>query len=143
MTIPAWLMYAFASAICASLVSVLGKKGVEHLDSNLATTVRSAIMTAFLVGFVTLRGAWTGVGSIGSNALMWIALSGVAGATSWLFQFKALQIAEATKVAPIDKLSMPIGIVLAVLILGERPSATNWVGVGLIVVGAYLAAMKG
>jgi len=143
MNIPLWMIYAFASAVCASLVAVLGKKGVEHLDPHLATTVRSGIMTLFLVGFVSLRGAWTGVGGIGKNALMWIAISGIAGACSWLFQFKALQIGEASKVAPIDKLSMPIGIILAVLILGERPSAINWAGVGLIVVGAYLAAIKG
>jgi transporter family protein len=142
MNIPAWLTYAFLSAIFASLVAVLGKKGVEHLDSNLATAVRSAIMTGFLLAFVTARGLWGGVGSIGRTALMWIAISGIAGALSWLCQFRALQVGEATKVAPIDKLSMPFGIILAVLILGERPSLLNWAGVGLIVVGAYLAAMK-
>jgi transporter family protein len=142
MNIPLWLVYAFASALCASLVSVLGKKGVEHLDSNMATAIRSTIMTVFLVGFVTLRGAWSGIGSVGSNAMMWISLSGIAGATSWLFQFKALQLGEAIKVAPIDKLSMPIGIVMAVLILGEKPSYTNWAGISLIVIGAYLAAIK-
>lgn len=142
MNIPSWMVYAFLSAICASLVAVLGKKGVEHLDSNLATAVRSGIMTMFLMAFVSARGLWGGVGSIGKTALMWIAISGVAGALSWLFQFRALQLGEASKVAPIDKLSMPLGIVLAVLILGERPSALNWGGIGLIVVGAYLAAMK-
>jgi len=142
MNLPAWLIYAFLSAIFASLVAVLGKKGVEHLDSNLATAVRSGIMTMFLVAFVSARGLWSGAGSIGKTALMWIAISGVAGAVSWLFQFRALQLAEATKVAPIDKLSMPIGIVLAVLILGERPSMVNWGGIALIVIGAYLATIK-
>ncbi|MFT3788311.1 MAG: EamA family transporter [Tepidisphaeraceae bacterium] len=137
-----WLIYALLAAVCASAVAILGKKGMEGVDSNTATAVRSAIMTVFLVGFVSLRFGWTKLDSIKGNAWTLIALSGVMGALSWLFQFKALALADASKVAPIDKLSMPLGILLAVLFLRERPSAINWVGIVLITGGAYLAALK-
>lgn len=138
-----WLVYAALSALCASAVGVFGKLGVTKVDSTVATAVRSVVMTLFLVGVVSAMGLWSRVREIGS-AKPWamIVLSGVAGAASWLFYFKALASpgGELSKVAPIDKMSMPLGIVLAVMILGERPTGTNWAGIGLIVVGAYLAA---
>ncbi|MBA3273341.1 MAG: EamA family transporter [Chthoniobacterales bacterium] len=139
---PPWLLYAFLSALAASLVGVLGRIGVKDVNDNLATVVRSAIMTLMLLCFCTFAGAWKHVGELRGKALLAIALSGAAGATSWIFYFKALKLAEVSKVSPIDKLSMPLGILLAVILLSERPSAVNWLGIVMIAGGAYLATVK-
>ena len=136
-----WLIYALLSAAAASFVAIFGKIGMKDIDSTLATAVRSIIMTAFLVGLAIATGLTAHVRTLHARALTMIALSGLAGATSWLFYFKAIQVGQVTRVAPIDKLSMPLGIVLAVLILGERPNFINWVGIFLISAGAYLATM--
>ncbi len=139
-----WMVYAGLSAVCAALVAILGKAGLKNVDPTLATVVRSMVMTVFLVIAGTALGAWSklpGLREAGGKGLALIALAGVAGAVSWLFYFRALQLADASKVAPIDKLSVPIAIVLAVILLGERPSLVNWMGIGLVVAGAYLAAL--
>jgi transporter family protein len=140
---PAWLLYAFLSALAASLVGIFGRLGVTKIDDNLATTVRSVIMSLMLLVFATAIGAWDKLGELraGPRPLIAIILSGAAGATSWIFYFKALKLAEVSRVAPIDKLSMPLGIFLAVLVLKERPSAINWLGILLIAGGAYLATL--
>lgn len=136
-----WLVYALLSAVAASFVAVFGKIGMKGIDSTLATAIRSIVMTLFLVALALLTGLGQHVRTVHSKAMTMIVLSGIAGATSWLFYFKALQVGQVSKVAPIDKLSMPLGILLAVLILGERPGGINWVGVLMIAAGAYLAGL--
>jgi transporter family protein len=140
---PAWLIYAILSALAASLVGIFGRLGVTKIDDNVATTVRSIVMSLMLLAFATAIGAWDKLGQLRASprAMLAIALSGAAGATSWIFYFKALRLAEVSKVAPIDKLSMPLGILLAVIFLKERPSATNWFGIAMIAAGAYLATL--
>lgn len=137
-----WLIYAILSALCASFVGIFGKIGMKGIDSDLATAIRSVAMTILLLIFCSAIGVWSKLSTLHGRALTMIALSGAAGAISWIFYFKAIQIGDVSKVAPIDKLSMPLAIVLAVLILHEHPSLTNWCGIALIVGGAYLAAMK-
>ena len=141
---PAWLLYAFLSALAASLVGVFGKLGVKEIDDNLATTIRSVVMTLMLLVFATTIGAWNKLGQlrVSSWPMIAIVLSGAAGATSWIFYFKALKLAEVSQVAPIDKLSMPLGILLAVIFLQERPTTVNWLGIVLIAGGAYLATLS-
>ena len=136
-----WLMSALLSAAAAALVGIFAKVGMKQVDPTLATAVRSVIMTLFLAGFCTLSGNWSKISSLHPRAVAMIALSGLAGAVSWLFYFKAIQLGTVAQVAPIDKMSMPLTVILAVLLLGERPSGINWVGIALIVGGAYLAAM--
>jgi len=138
----AWLAYALLAAISASLINVFAKVGMEGINSNLATAIRSIVMTIFLVGVCIWLGVWDKLPTVHTKALTMIVLSGVAGALSWLFVFRAIQLSEVSRVAPIDKLSMPLGIVLAVLILGERPTLLNWVGIAAIAVGAYLATWR-
>jgi transporter family protein len=138
-----WLVYALLSAAAAALVPIFGKLGMKEADDTLATTVRSGVMTLVLLVIATVLGSWSKVSTLSGKAMGMIVLSGLAGATSWLFYFKAVRVGEVTRVAPIDKLSMPLAIILAALLLGERPSAVNWTGVALIVAGAYLAAMPG
>lgn len=141
MRLQPWLLYAFLSALAASLVGIFGKVGMKQVDSSLATAVRSVVMTVFLIAVCSVMGLWSKLGTIGGRAVGMIVLSGVAGAVSWLFYFKAIQLGTVSQIAPIDKLSMPLAVVLAVLLLGERPTAMNWLGVALIAIGAYFAAL--
>jgi len=141
MRIEKWLLYALLSAASAAFVGIFGKIGMADVDSNLATAVRSVVMTVFLVGVCVATGAWAKAGGIHARPLTMIVLSGVAGAVSWLFYFRAIQLGPVSQVAPIDKLSMPFAVLLAVFILGDRPGVWNWLGVLLIVVGGYLASL--
>jgi transporter family protein len=136
-----WVIYAFLSALAASLTGVFGRLGVKQLDDNLATTIRSIAMALLLIIFATSIGVWDKLHTVRGKPLLAIVLSGAAGAVSWVFYYKALKLAEVSQVAPIDKLSMPLGLLIAVIFLRERPSALNWLGILLIAGGAYLATL--
>lgn len=136
-----WLIYAVLAAVAAAMVGIFGKVGMSEVDSNLATAIRSVVMTAFLLAVCTALRLWEKLPAMRGRAVVMIVLSGVAGATSWLFYFKAIKLATVSRVAPVDKLSMPLAVVLAAIILGDRPSRLNWLGIALIVGGAYLAAL--
>jgi transporter family protein len=100
------------------------------------------VQALFVVGFAAVVGVLRNFGQLHGKAIVSIVLTGVCGGLSWIFVFRAIQLADVSKVAPIDKLSMPLGIVLAVVFLQERPSAINWLGIVLITGGAYLATLK-
>lgn len=136
-----WLLYALLSAAAAALVPVFGKLGMKDADATLATAVRSAVMTALLLSVATVARSWGKLPTLSGRAAVMVFCSGVAGAVSWLFYFKAVQVGELSRVAPVDKLSMPLAVLLAVLLLGERPSGMNWLGIILIAAGAYLAVV--
>lgn len=136
-----WLMYALLAAACAGAINVLGKVGMKDVNADLATAIRSIVQAVFVVGFVGVIGAWGKLSQLAgrTTAITMIVACGVAGGLSWIFAFRAIQLAEVAKVAPVDKLSLPLGILLAVAFLGERPSALNWLGIALVVCGAFLA----
>ncbi|WP_090740227.1 EamA family transporter [Mesobacillus persicus] len=138
-----WLIYAILSAVFAALVSIFGKIGLQDIDSNTATAIRAVIMTLFLFGVVMFQGNLGKVPEIleDRKALLFIVLSGVAGATSWIFYFLALKFGEVTQVAPIDKLSVVIAAVLALFFLGEKISMLNGFGILLITAGVILTAL--
>ncbi|MCA6951151.1 EamA family transporter [Pectobacterium polaris] len=138
-----WLIYALLSAVCAAMVAIFGKIGLQNLDANTATAIRAVIMALFLVGVVVAQGKLALVGEVVANkkALLFIVLSGVAGALSWLFYFVALKNGNVAQVAPIDKLSVVFAVVLAVILLGEKISLVTGAGVALISVGALLVAL--
>ncbi|MFC3394944.1 EamA family transporter [Brenneria rubrifaciens] len=138
-----WLIYALLSALCASLVALFGKIGLQNLDANTATAIRAVVMALFLIGVVVAQGKTALVGDILANkkALLFILLSGVAGAMSWLFYFMALKHGNVAQVAPIDKLSVVFAVVLAVLLLGEKISLLAGAGVALISAGALMVAL--
>ena len=138
-----WLVYAILAAVCAALVSIFGKLGMKGVNSDMATAVRSAVQATFVVAFAASLGRFKEIGSLHRWAIASIVLCGIAGGLSWIFGFRAIQLAGVARVAPIDKLSMPIAVILAVVFLQERPSGVNWAGIGLIVAGVYLAAHKG
>lgn len=137
-----WLVFAFLSAIFAALVAIFGKIGLEGIDSTTATAVRAVIMAVFLAGIVIYQGKIENLPSILSNnkALLFIALSGIAGALSWLFYFFALQNGKVSQIVPIDRLSVVFAIVFAFLILGEKVTLNAAIGAILIVVGAIIIA---
>jgi len=144
MQIPLWLVYAILAALCAAMINILGKLGLKGVNSDLATALRSIVQAAFVVAFAAIVGVFGRMSDLHGNtkAYLSIAGAGVLGGLSWIFAFRALSLAEASKVAPIDKLSMPISVILAFLLLGERPTGLNWMGIGLIVAGAYLATLS-
>jgi len=139
-----WLMYALLGAIAAAVIAPLGKKGTEGLDSNVVTAVRSVFQALVVLLVVTVMGLWGNLKHFQPKSFGFAAVAGLAGGLSWLFMFKALASpgGEVSKVGPIDKLSMPLSIVLAVILLNERPSGINWAGIGLMAVGAYMVAHK-
>jgi transporter family protein len=139
--LPQWLQFALLSAICAASINIFGKIGMKEVDADLSTAVRSVVQALFVVLFVTVLGTWSKLKDLSGKplALSMMVCSGIAGGLSWIFIFRALKLAHVSQVAPIDKLSMPLGIVLAVILLGDRPNWVNWVGILLIAGGAYLA----
>jgi transporter family protein len=139
----AWLFYALLSAASAALVAIFGKIGLQQLDANTATAVRAIVMALFLVGVVVAQGKLNLVGTVFADkkALLFIILSGVAGALSWLFYFMAIKHGEVSKVAPIDKLSVVFAVVLAVILFGEKVSLIAGIGIALITGGALLVAL--
>ncbi|ANE76571.1 MULTISPECIES: EamA family transporter [Dickeya] len=138
-----WLLYALLSALCAALVALFGKIGLQQLDANTATAIRAVIMALFLVGVVVAQGKTSMFGTVLANhkAMVFIVLSGVAGALSWLFYFMALKSGNVAQVAPIDKLSVVFAVILAALLLGEKVSLLAGVGVAMISAGALLVAL--
>jgi transporter family protein len=137
-----WLVYALLSAACAALVAIFGRLGLKGVDPNLATGVRAIVMAVLLAAFLTLTRGWAKLPPLASRDTLMILLSAAAGAASWLFYFNALKLADVSHVAPVDKLSTPIAVILAALLLGERPSLLNWVGVAAMLAGAYLVAHR-
>lgn len=139
----AWLIYALLSAISAAFVAILGKIGLQHLDANTATAIRAIVMAIFLVGVVAVQGKLNLINTFFNDkkALLIIALSGIAGALSWLFYFMAIKDGKVSQVAPIDKLSVVFAVVLAAVLFGEKISFLSGVGVVMIAAGAILVAL--
>jgi bacterial/archaeal transporter family protein len=133
-----WIFYALLSATAAGATAILAKVGVQGVPSNLATAVRTAVVLVFAWGIVLARGEASGLRDLKSRTLVFLLLSGVATGLSWLAYFKALQLAPASRVAPIDKLSLPITVLLAWLTLGEPVSWRLAIGIVLMVAGAAL-----
>jgi transporter family protein len=136
-----WFVYALLSAFFAALTAILAKVGVKDINSNLATAIRTLVIVIFAWAIVFFQSSQKQLGSISKYSLIFLVLSGIATGISWLFYFKALQIGEASKVAPIDKLSLVLTIVLAVLFLREKLSISAATGAILMSVGAVLIAI--
>jgi transporter family protein len=137
-----WFVWALLSAGFAALTAIFAKIGVENVNSDFATFIRTIIILAVVSGLLFLTGEWQPLKSVSPRSYLFLALSGVATGGSWLCYFRALQIGNAAQVAPIDKLSVVLVAVFAVVILGERLLALNWLGVLLVASGAILVAWK-
>lgn len=136
-----WQMWAMLSAGFAALTAVFAKVGVDNINSDYATLIRTLVILGVAALIVTATGQWRSPGSVSSRTYLFLVLSGLATGASWLCYFRALKLGDAARVAPIDKLSVVLVAVFAAIFLGEKLSATNWAGVALIAVGAALVAL--
>lgn len=135
-----WSVWAVAAAVLAALTSLLAKVGLEGLPSNLATLLRTVVVLLVLVPLVVARGELLPLSALPRRSLLFLLLSGLATAGSWLCFFRALQMGPVARVAPIDKFSVVLVAVGGVVVLGESLSSVQWLGVVLIAVGAVLVA---
>lgn len=136
-----WLFFAILSAVFAALTSILAKVGIEGVNSNLATAIRTVVVVFMSWGMVFLTHAQTGLASISKRSWIFLILSGMATGASWLCYYRALQTGEASKVVPIDKMSVVITLVLAFLFLHEEFSVKSLVGCILIAVGTLIMVL--
>lgn len=136
-----WLLFALGSAVFAGLTAILGKVGVAGINSNLATLIRTCVILLFTAGLLQARGEWAGLGDASTRTWTFLVLSGLATGASWLCYYRALQLAPASRVAPIDKLSVVVAIVLGVALLGEPLSPKLVAGGALICAGTILIAL--
>lgn len=137
-----WIFWALLSAIFAAATALLAKVGVAHVDSNLATAVRTTVVVFFTWGIALALGKHSELKDLDRRTLMFLALSGIATGLSWLCYFRALQMGPASRVAPLDKLSVPLVMVFAWLLLGEKLNAGAIAGGVLITAGAIVMVMS-
>jgi transporter family protein len=139
---PNWFLWALLSAVFAALTAIFAKIGLEGVDSDLATLIRTVVIMAVLAAFVYFTGKWSDPFKLTSRTWLFLILSGLATGASWVCYFRALKIGDASKVAPVDKFSLLLVAVFAVLFLGERPSAREWIGIFMIGAGVLVLAFK-
>ena len=138
-----WQFWALLSAGFAALTAIFAKVGIQNINSDFATLIRTVVILGVLALILTATGTWQPLSSITSRTWLFLVLSGIATGASWICYFRALKVGDAARVAPIDKLSVVMVAVFAVMFLGERLSLPNWLGVVLIATGAVLVAWKG
>lgn len=137
-----WIMWALLSACFAALTAVFAKIGVEHVNPDAATLIRTVVILLVLTVMVGAAGELRSVGSASARTYAFLILSGLATGASWLCYFRALSLGDAARVAPLDKLSVVVVALFGTLFLGERLSGLNWLGVALIAGGAWLVALR-
>ena len=136
-----WFILALLSAVFAALTSILAKVGIEGVNSNLATAIRTLVVVAMAWGMVFITNTQNGLVDISKRSWLFLILSGLATGASWLCYYRALQIGEASKVVPIDKLSVVITLVLAFVFLGEQFTAKSLIGCLLIGIGTLIMVL--
>jgi transporter family protein len=137
-----WFYWALLSAVFAALTAIFAKIGIQGVDSDLATLVRTAIIIILLSAFVWFTGKWSNPFTLSAKTWLFLGLSGLATGASWVCYFRALQVGEASKVAPVDKFSLVLVAVFAFAFLGERPTTREWAGIIMVAVGILLLALK-
>ena len=137
-----WQLWAVLSAGFAALTAIFAKIGVENVNSDFATFVRTIVILGALGAILAGTGQWQSPGTVSVRSCTFLVLSGLATGGSWVCYFRALKLGDAARVAPIDKMSVVLVAVFGVVFLGERLSTSNWIGVALIAAGAVLVAYK-
>ncbi|MBN9084301.1 MAG: transporter [Rhizobiales bacterium 62-17] len=137
-----WIIWALLSAGFAALTAIFAKVGIQNINSDFATFIRTLVIIGVLAIILAATGNWQSPTSISGRTYAFLVLSGLATGASWICYFRALQLGDAARVAPIDKMSVLLVAVFAVVFLGERLSAINWLGVALIAGGTVLVALK-
>ena len=139
---PEWLVWALLSAGFAALTAIFAKVGLEGIDSDYATLLRTLIIAGVLAGFVAVTGKWMPPSAVSSRTWFFLTLSALATGASWVCYFRALKVGDASQVAPVDKTSVILVAIFAFLFLGERPAARDWLGILLVGAGLVLLALK-
>ncbi|MFN0066068.1 MAG: EamA family transporter [Limisphaerales bacterium] len=137
-----WFLWALLAAVFAALTSIFAKAGLEGVDSDFATLIRTAVILFVLGGFVWFAGKWSNPLALPGRNWLFLVLSALAAGASWVCYFRALQKGTASQVAPVDRLSVVLVAVFAFLFLGERPAAREWLGIGLVAAGVLVIAVK-
>lgn len=137
-----WIMWALLSAVFAAFTAIFAKIGLEGIDSDYATLLRTAVIIVVLGLFVAVTGKWRNPTALPLRSGMFLILSGLATGASWVCYFRALKLGQASQVAPIDKLSVVLVAVFAVAVLGERPTAREWLGIVCVGAGVLLLSLK-
>ena len=140
--LPSWQIWAVLSAVFAALTAIFAKVGVEDINSDVATFIRTVVVLISFALILLATGQFTNPGPISQRSWVFLVLSGLGTGASWLCYFRALKIGEAAKVAPIDKLSVVLVAIFGVIFLGEKLTTLNWLGIALIAVGAVLVAYR-
>ena len=135
-----WAFWAVLSALFAALTAIFAKVGVENVGSDFATFIRTLVISAALVAILTATKGWQDFSAVPRRSYLFLVLSGLATGASWICYFRALKLGDAARVAPIDKMSVMLVALFAVLFLGEKLSIQNWLGIGLMALGAFLIA---
>ena len=142
MNLPAWFFWALLSAVFAAGTAIFAKIGIRGVDSDLATLVRTFIIVFVLAAYVAAMGKWSNPLQLPGKTWTFLALSALATGASWVCYFRALQIGQASKVAPVDKLSVVLVALFAFAFLGERPSLREWSGIACVALGVVILALK-
>ena len=137
-----WFYWAALSACFAALTAIFAKVGIRGVDSDFATLIRTIVIVFVLAAFVWYAGKWTDPRALSPKTLAFLALSALATGASWVCYFRALQIGQASKVAPVDKFSVVLVALFAFTFLGERPSPREWLGIGLVAAGVVALALE-
>jgi transporter family protein len=138
-----WQLWAVLSAAFAALTAIFAKVGVEGISADFATFIRTVVIVVALCAMLSGTGQWQSLGAVSGRSYLFLVLSGLATGASWLCYFRALQLGDASRVAPTDKLSVVMVAIFGVVCLGETLSLPNWLGVALIGAGAVLVAYRG
>ncbi|MDD2809358.1 EamA family transporter [Rhodoferax sp.] len=139
---PPWFYWALLSAVFAALTAIFAKIGIQGVDSDLATLVRTAVVLVVLSAFVLFAGKWSNPFDLSGKTWFFLVLSALATGASWVCYFRALQIGDASKVAPVDKLSLVLVAIFAFTFLGERPAPREWLGIAMVAGGVLVLAFK-
>ena len=137
-----WFFWAILSAGLAGVTTILAKQGVENINSHLATAIRTTVVLLLTWGIAAASGPIQEVGELSRRNWLFLSLSGIATGLSWLCYFRALQLGEVSRVAPVDKLSVVFAVIFAVCFLRERFTVVQWIGASLIVSGVVLVSWK-
>lgn len=137
-----WFYWALLSAVFAAMTAIFAKIGLEGVDSDYATLIRTFVILLVLSGFVYYAGKWSDPFSLSPRTWLFLSLSGLATGASWVCYFRALQTGEASKVAPVDKFSVVLVAIFAVIFLNERPGLREWVGVLLVGAGVVVLSLR-
>ena len=141
-SLPEWFIWALLSAAFAALTAIFAKVGLEGVDSDLATLIRTFLILLVLGAFVAGTNKWINPLSLSAKTLSFLALSALATGASWVFYFRALKVGPASLVAPIDRLSLVLVAIFAVIFLGERPNGWGWLGIAMVAGGVVVLGLK-